>query len=145
MQHQIHRLDCTSVDNTLYCVHRYFFSRGSIYFSTRFVELDICDHEPLPTVISLGDIELTALIASSPSYIPSEISSPLFISLLIRACLRVVISKKTTSPMKSGNPWLTSQLAGALLLSASWHWPLSSLQHPTIVSYSFAHIQLMTG
>ena len=41
----------------LYCVHRYFFSRDSTYFSTRFAQLDIRDHEPLPTVISLGDIE----------------------------------------------------------------------------------------
>jgi hypothetical protein len=41
----------------LYCVHRYFFSRDSIYFSTRFSQLDIRDHEPLPTIISLGDIE----------------------------------------------------------------------------------------
>jgi hypothetical protein len=41
----------------LYCVHRYFFSRDSNYFSTRFAQLDIRDHEPLPTIISLGDIE----------------------------------------------------------------------------------------
>ena len=41
----------------LYCIHRYFFSRDSTYFSTRFAQLDIRDHEPLPTIISLGDIE----------------------------------------------------------------------------------------
>jgi hypothetical protein len=41
----------------LYCVHRYFFSRDSTYFTTRFSQLDIRDHEPLPTIISLGDIE----------------------------------------------------------------------------------------
>jgi len=45
------------VENTLYCVHRYFFSRDSIYFSTRFAQLDVRDHEALPTIISLGDIE----------------------------------------------------------------------------------------
>jgi hypothetical protein len=41
----------------LYCVHRYFFSRDSTYFSTRFPQLGIRDHEALPTIISLGDIE----------------------------------------------------------------------------------------
>ena len=41
----------------LYCVHRYFFSRDSTYFSARFAQLDIRDHEPLSTIISLGDIE----------------------------------------------------------------------------------------
>ncbi|KAI0250023.1 hypothetical protein BJV78DRAFT_1128651 [Lactifluus subvellereus] len=45
------------VDDTLYCVHRYFFSRDSEYFSTRFAQLGIRDHEALPTIISLGDIE----------------------------------------------------------------------------------------
>ncbi|KAH9174991.1 hypothetical protein EDB89DRAFT_429439 [Lactarius sanguifluus] len=45
------------IDGTLYCVHRYFFSRDSVYFSTRFAQLDIRDHEALPTIISLGDIE----------------------------------------------------------------------------------------
>ena len=41
----------------LYCVHRYFFSRDSMYFSIRFSQLGIRDHEALPTVISLGDVE----------------------------------------------------------------------------------------
>ena len=41
----------------MYCVHRYFFSRDSTYFSTRFAQLDIRDHEPLLATISLGDIE----------------------------------------------------------------------------------------
>ncbi|KAI0002243.1 hypothetical protein BJV74DRAFT_765818 [Russula compacta] len=45
------------VDGTLYCVHRYFFFRDSIYFSTRFSQLDIRDHEAFPTIVSLGDIE----------------------------------------------------------------------------------------
>ncbi|KAH9175002.1 hypothetical protein EDB89DRAFT_430094 [Lactarius sanguifluus] len=45
------------IDGTLYCVHRYFFSRDSVYFSTRFAQLSIRDHEALPTIISLGDIE----------------------------------------------------------------------------------------
>ncbi|KAN0125696.1 hypothetical protein V8E52_000903 [Russula decolorans] len=45
------------VDGTLYCVHRYFFSRDSAYFSTRFDQLGIRDHEALPVTISLGDIE----------------------------------------------------------------------------------------
>ncbi|KAH9175001.1 hypothetical protein EDB89DRAFT_429995 [Lactarius sanguifluus] len=45
------------IDSTLYCVHRYFFSRDSVYFSTRFAQLGIRDHEALPTIISLGDVE----------------------------------------------------------------------------------------
>ncbi|KAF8504682.1 hypothetical protein F5888DRAFT_774193 [Russula emetica] len=45
------------VDGTLYCVHRYFFSRDSVYFSTRFDQLGIRDHEALPISISLGNIE----------------------------------------------------------------------------------------
>ncbi|KAH9022414.1 hypothetical protein EDB84DRAFT_1252487, partial [Lactarius hengduanensis] len=45
------------VDGTLYCVHRYFFSRDSVYFSTRFTRLGVCDHEALPTIISIGDVE----------------------------------------------------------------------------------------
>ncbi|KAH8986716.1 hypothetical protein EDB92DRAFT_2116328 [Lactarius akahatsu] len=45
------------VGGTLYCVHRYFFSRDSVYFSTRLSQLGIRDHEALPTIISIGDIE----------------------------------------------------------------------------------------
>ncbi|KAI9441586.1 hypothetical protein H4582DRAFT_2207568, partial [Lactarius indigo] len=46
--------------------HAYFFKDGnvtflvrnhSVYFSTRLAQLDIRDHEALPTIISLGDIE----------------------------------------------------------------------------------------
>ena len=54
---RIHWLDCIQVDGTLYCVHRYFFSRDSVYFSTRFDELGIRDHEALPITVSLGNIE----------------------------------------------------------------------------------------
>ena len=50
-------LTSPQIDGTLYCVHRYFFSRDSIYFSTRFAKLGIQDHEPLPTIISIGDVE----------------------------------------------------------------------------------------
>jgi hypothetical protein len=45
------------VDGTLYCVHRYFFSRDSVYFSSRFAQLGIHDHEALPITISLGNID----------------------------------------------------------------------------------------
>ena len=57
MRRRIHQLGCMQVNNTLYCVHRYFFSRDSIYSSTRFVQLDVRDHDLLPTIISLADIE----------------------------------------------------------------------------------------
>ncbi|KAI0302317.1 hypothetical protein B0F90DRAFT_1816527 [Multifurca ochricompacta] len=45
------------VDGIIYCVHRYFFSRDSTYFSNRFALLGIYDHQALPTIVSLGDIE----------------------------------------------------------------------------------------
>ncbi|KAH9051019.1 hypothetical protein EDB83DRAFT_2169044, partial [Lactarius deliciosus] len=45
------------VDGILYCVHRYFFSRDSVYFSTRFAQLGVRDHEASSTTVSLGDIE----------------------------------------------------------------------------------------
>ncbi|KAH9006233.1 hypothetical protein EDB86DRAFT_3143127, partial [Lactarius hatsudake] len=44
-------------DGTLYCVHRYFFARDSVYFSKLFPQLDIRDHEALSTIISIGDVE----------------------------------------------------------------------------------------
>ena len=50
-------IDCMQVDGTLYCVHRYFFSRDSVYFSTRFDQLGIRDHEAYPVTVSLSDIE----------------------------------------------------------------------------------------
>ncbi|KAH8996872.1 hypothetical protein EDB92DRAFT_1793222, partial [Lactarius akahatsu] len=50
-------LTSTQVDGTLYCVHRYFFARDSVYFSKRFAQLDIREHEALPTIISIGDVE----------------------------------------------------------------------------------------
>jgi len=45
------------VDDTLYCVHRYFFCRDSTYFSTRLDQLGIREHEFLAIIISLGDVE----------------------------------------------------------------------------------------
>ncbi|KAH9032571.1 hypothetical protein EDB85DRAFT_1202041 [Lactarius pseudohatsudake] len=45
------------VDGFLFCVHRYFFFRDSVYFSTRFAQLGIRDHEASSTIVSLGDVE----------------------------------------------------------------------------------------
>jgi hypothetical protein len=45
------------VGGTLYCIHRYFFSRDSESFSTRLSRFNIPDHEALSTIISLGDIK----------------------------------------------------------------------------------------
>jgi len=45
------------VGGTLYCVHRYFFSRDSAYFNYKFTKLGVRDHEPLRIIISLDDIE----------------------------------------------------------------------------------------
>jgi hypothetical protein len=52
-----HKPYCTKVDHILYCVHRYFFCRDSIYFSNRFNQLDIRDYAALPNFISLGNVE----------------------------------------------------------------------------------------
>lgn len=49
--------DKLQVDGILYCVHRYFFSRDSAYFSTRFAQLGVRDHEASSTIVSLGDVE----------------------------------------------------------------------------------------
>jgi hypothetical protein len=49
--------DNSQVDGFLFCVHRYLFSHDSVYFSTRFAQLGVRDHEPLSTVLSLGDVE----------------------------------------------------------------------------------------
>ncbi|KAN0130788.1 hypothetical protein V8E53_011463, partial [Lactarius tabidus] len=45
------------VDGSLFCVHRYLFSHDSVYFSTRFAQLGVRDHEALSTILSLGDVE----------------------------------------------------------------------------------------
>jgi hypothetical protein len=47
----------SQVDRTLYCVHQYFFSRDSVYFSAKFSQLGVRDHESLNTIVSLGDVE----------------------------------------------------------------------------------------
>lgn len=54
---QLRLLYLFKVDSTLYCVHRYFFSQHSTYFSTRLDQLGIREHEPLSIIISLGDVE----------------------------------------------------------------------------------------
>ncbi|KAH9168832.1 hypothetical protein EDB89DRAFT_1855061, partial [Lactarius sanguifluus] len=45
------------VNGFLYCVHRHLFSRDSTYFSTRFAQLEVRDHEALSTIVSLADVE----------------------------------------------------------------------------------------
>ena len=47
----------SQIDGTLYCVHRYFFSRDSVYFSSKFSQLGVRDHEHLNNAVSLGDVE----------------------------------------------------------------------------------------
>ena len=52
-----HFTDKLQVDDFLYCVHRYFFCRDSLYFSTRLAQLGVRDPEASSTIVSLGDIE----------------------------------------------------------------------------------------
>ncbi len=47
----------SQVDGFLYCVHRYFFSCDSVYFSTRIAQLGVRDHEASLPMVSLGDVE----------------------------------------------------------------------------------------
>ena len=58
-----HALTILQIDGTLYCVHQYFFSRDSTYFSERFAKLGVRDHEVLPIIISRGDVERNAFEA----------------------------------------------------------------------------------
>ena len=51
------RMPHWQVDGTLYCVHRYFFSRDSAYFNHKLTRLGVRDHESLHTIISLDDVE----------------------------------------------------------------------------------------
>lgn len=53
----IHIFFKSQIDGTLYCVHRYFFSRDSDYFSSRLTQIGIRQHEALSIIISLGDVE----------------------------------------------------------------------------------------
>ena len=57
MTHVFNVLRKSQVNGFLYCVHRHLFSRDSVYFSTRFAELGVHDHEALSTIVSLGDVE----------------------------------------------------------------------------------------
>jgi hypothetical protein len=49
--------DKLQVDGFLYRVHLYFFCRDSVYFSTRFAQLGVRDHEASSIIVSLGDVE----------------------------------------------------------------------------------------
>jgi BTB/POZ domain len=68
------------VDGTLFCIHRYFFSRDSVYFSTRLAQLGIREHEALPIIISLGDVERKDFEAFLSVIYPEWVDSP-FLSL----------------------------------------------------------------
>jgi hypothetical protein len=47
----------SQIESMLYCVHRYFFSRDSAYFSSKFSQLGARDHESLNNTVSLDDVE----------------------------------------------------------------------------------------
>ena len=49
--------DQLQVNGFLYCVHRFFFCRDSVYFSTRFDQLGVRDHEASSIIVLLGDVE----------------------------------------------------------------------------------------
>jgi len=57
----------------LYCVHRYFFSRGSVYFSIRLALLNIPEHEAHSTAILLGDVERKDFEALLSVFYPDDL------------------------------------------------------------------------
>ncbi|KAI9465224.1 hypothetical protein BJY52DRAFT_1114029, partial [Lactarius psammicola] len=62
------------VGGFLCCVHHYFFSRDSVYFSTRFAQLGVCDHETSSTIVSLGDVECKDFEAFLSVLYPEDLS-----------------------------------------------------------------------
>ena len=113
----------------LYCVHRYFFSRDSTYFSTRFAQLDIRDHEPLPTIISLGDIETKDFDAFLSILYPEYV----FWSFIYRPTYRGVSAGRNFE----GNDFSYEEWKSVLHLSTRWGFAsirklaLSSIKPPT--------------
>ena len=96
----------------LYCVHRYFFSRDSTYFSTRFAQLDIRDHETLPAIISLGDIRSKDFDAFLSILYPEYV----FWSVIYRPAYRGV----STGRNFEGNDFTYEEWKSVLHLSTSW-------------------------
>ena len=133
----------------LYCVHRYFFSRDSTYFSTRFDQLDIHDHEPLSTIISLGDTERKDFDAFLSILYPKSV----FWSIVHQLTYRGI----STGRDFEGNHFSYEEWKSVLNLSTRWgfasirrlahcwHLALSSLRRLTIVSYLRALIQSTIG
>jgi len=60
--------------------HRYFFSRDSKYFSTKFSQLDVRDHEHLTTIIHWVMLSARILKPFFLSYIPSKLQIPFALS-----------------------------------------------------------------
>jgi hypothetical protein len=96
----------------LYCVHRYFFSRDSTYFSTRFAQLDIRDHEPIPTIVSLGDIESKDFDAFLSILYPEYVFSTVIYQLTYR---RVSAGRDF-----EGNDFSYEEWKSVLHLSTRW-------------------------
>ena len=113
----------------LYCVHRYFFSRDSTYFSTRFAQLDIRDHEPIPAIVSLGDIESKDFDAFLSILYPEYVFSTVIYQLTYR---RVFAGRDF-----EGNDLSYEEWKSVLHLSTRWGFPsirrlaLGSINPPT--------------
>ena len=110
-------------------MHRYFFSRDSTYFFTRFAQLNIRDHEPLPTIISLGDIESKDFDAFLSILYPEYVFSTVIYQFTYR---RVFAGRDF-----EGNDFSYEEWKSVLHLSTRWGFAsirklaLSSINPPT--------------
>ena len=110
----------SQVDGTLYCVHRYFFSRDSVYFSTRLAQLGIREHEALPIIISLGDVERKDFEAFLSVIYPEWVDKHFISFFGYRDEWNLpVISRSMASRTSSGNRSSIFPLVGVSLRSAS--------------------------
>jgi len=117
-------VQAVQVEGTLYCIHRYFFSRDSAYFSTQFSQFYIHDHDVSHTIISLADIERKDFDAFLSILYPEYGWRSVVHEFTYQGVSTSEILGRPTSLTKSGNPCFTSQHVGASLRFAGWHWRL---------------------
>ena len=149
MRHAIcHTPPCTDrpqVDGILFCVHRYFFSRDSVYFSTRFAQLGVRDHEASSTIVSLGDVECKDFEAFLSVLYPQWVLDIFFCFPLLRQIHLLEILKTLTFHTSTGDRFSTCPRAGASFHFASWHWGWSTHLPHTIGFSSLANTRWMIG
>jgi hypothetical protein len=112
-------IDLLQVDGTLYCLHQYLFSRDSVHFSTRFVQLGVRDHEALSVTISLGNIKCKDFDAFLSIIYPEYVYGPLFITVLIETYIST--HRDFEQYNLSYEEWIS-------VLHLSTHWDFASIR-----------------